>query len=639
VADINKLTQVGTGGVRNVDIGSNTLVTTSVKVGGNVSNTDLTKTILDRLVSLQNASDIAATYHTHDTLYTRTSALASTTNGSAGSTLIGDNNSYSNFTPTEATVKGALAGIDTALGSAASALDEAFRIKNTTDNTKQIAFSAAGITTSTTRTVTMPDANVDLGNLTNSNISASAAIALTKLATVTANRAIASNGSGVLVVSSVTDTELGYLSGVTSAIQTQLGGKLSLSGGTMTGAINGGGFQASNFADPSTAQALATKNYVDNAINGFAWKAPVKAASTANLTLSGTQTVDGVALSASDRVLVKDQSTASQNGIYVVAAGAWSRATDMDALTPLDEFNGAAVFVLPGGTANGNKGFTQSANVTTVGSSSVSFVQFSAAGAFTQGNGISISGSTISIALATNPGLQFTSNQLDLLLNGTTLSKGASGLQVATGGITNTEINSSAAIAYSKLALSNSIVAGDITSNAVTTAKINAAAVDKTKLASDVFDQVTITGAAGSSGAVQSSPLVRKTMVAGESFAANTSFLVRYARTGETAGSVYKADKDATSNNNYYVVGIALSTGAVTAGQNITVISLGTSVLGSSDTAFNAADVGKPLFLGASGAFILGSSLANTAGEAQVQIGIIENTDRIWIQPQVIGIA
>ena len=127
MADINKLTQVGTGGVRNVDIGSNTLVTTSVKVGGNVSNTDLTKTILDRLVSLQNASDIAATYHTHDTLYTRTSALASTTNGSAGSTLIGDNNSYSNFTPTEATVKGALAGIDTALGSAASALDEALR--------------------------------------------------------------------------------------------------------------------------------------------------------------------------------------------------------------------------------------------------------------------------------------------------------------------------------------------------------------------------------------------------------------------------------------------------------------------------------------------------------------------------------
>ncbi len=61
-------------------------------------------------------------------------------------------------------------------------LDGSFRIDNTADNTKQIAFSAAGITTGTTRTITMPDANVDLGNLTNSNISATAAIAASKLA-------------------------------------------------------------------------------------------------------------------------------------------------------------------------------------------------------------------------------------------------------------------------------------------------------------------------------------------------------------------------------------------------------------------------------------------------------------------------
>ena len=58
------------------------------------------------------------------------------------------------------------------------------------------------------------------------------------------------------------------------------------------------------------------------------FKPSVKAASTANLTLSGAQTVDGIALIAGDRILVKDQTATEENGIYLVAAGAWTRATD-----------------------------------------------------------------------------------------------------------------------------------------------------------------------------------------------------------------------------------------------------------------------------------------------------------------------
>jgi len=119
MADITILSRLAQGQERNVDISSNTLVTLSIKVGGGVSNTELTKAILDRLVSLQNGSDVDTSYHTHDTIYYRKSALNSSTSGSAGSTLIGDNNSYSNFTPTAATVKGAFQGIDTALGSIA----------------------------------------------------------------------------------------------------------------------------------------------------------------------------------------------------------------------------------------------------------------------------------------------------------------------------------------------------------------------------------------------------------------------------------------------------------------------------------------------------------------------------------------
>lgn len=85
-----------------------------------------------------------------------------------------------------------------------------------------------------------------------------------------------------------------------------------------------------------------------------AFKKSVKAATTANITLSGTQTVDGIALVAGDRVLVKDQTTASQNGIYVVSASTWTRATDADAAS---EIAGGIVNV-DSGTTNGGVCFT-----------------------------------------------------------------------------------------------------------------------------------------------------------------------------------------------------------------------------------------------------------------------------------------
>ena len=71
-----------------------------------------------------------------------------------------------------------------------------------------------------------------------------------------------------------------------------------------------------------------------------AFKKSVKVATTANITLTAPQTIDGVSVVAGDRVLVKDQTTASQNGIYIVAAGAWTRATDADASS---EVGGAIV--------------------------------------------------------------------------------------------------------------------------------------------------------------------------------------------------------------------------------------------------------------------------------------------------------
>lgn len=142
-----------------------------------------------------------------------------------------------------------------------------------------------------------------------------------------------------------------------------------------TGTVSLGSQRITNLTDPSGAQDAATRNYVDNAIAGMPNKTAVRAASTGNLTLSAPQTIDGVSVIAGDRVLAKDQTTASANGIYVVAAGAWTRASDADAAA---ELLGAIAFVSEG-TINDNQIWKQTANAPiTVGSTSLTWVQVGA---------------------------------------------------------------------------------------------------------------------------------------------------------------------------------------------------------------------------------------------------------------------
>jgi hypothetical protein len=165
--------------------------------------------------------------------------------------------------------------------------------------------------------------------------------------------------------------------------------------------------------DPTSASHLATKNYVDNALVGLSWKRPVRVATTANITLSGTQTIDGIAVVAGDRVLVKDQTTASQNGVYVVASGSWARATDFDQVTPIDEVNSAAVFVTLGST-NSDTGWTQTATVSTVGTDAMTFVQFSAAGALTAGSGLVQFGNAFNIGTVSSSRIVVNADNIDL---------------------------------------------------------------------------------------------------------------------------------------------------------------------------------------------------------------------------------
>ncbi len=108
-------------------------------------------------------------------------------------------------------------------------------------------------------------------------------------------------------------------------------------------------------------------------------KQAVRAATTANITLSGTQTIDDVVLVAGDRVLVKNQTTASQNGIYVVAAGAWSRSTDFDG-SPTNEVQAGDFCFVAEGTANGDTGWVLTTDGSiTIGTSNLVFAQFTGA--------------------------------------------------------------------------------------------------------------------------------------------------------------------------------------------------------------------------------------------------------------------
>lgn len=140
------------------------------------------------------------------------------------------------------------------------------------------------------------------------------------------------------------------------------------------------------------------KGQLDSVAAGLDVKPSVKAATTANITLSGEQTIDGVSIVAGDRVLVKNQSTASQNGIYVASASSWARASDMAAAS---DAAGAFAFVEGGGTTNEGKGFvcTSDTGSAIVGTDALVFTQFSGGASYTQGNGIDITGGAISVVV------------------------------------------------------------------------------------------------------------------------------------------------------------------------------------------------------------------------------------------------
>lgn len=307
----------------------------------------------------------------------------------------------------------------------------------------------------------------------------------------TAGNIVVTDGSGVvgnptIDLDTVTQTSGGTFSKVTldgfgrvvqnttvttSDITTLVDGTyVNVSGDTMASAANltfvGGGEVLGLPVTPSGDTAAVSKAYVDAIAAGLSWKQAVKAATTVadgniDLATGGLAfTVDGYTPVAGNRILVKNQTDPAENGIYIASATGWTRSPDMDATTPINEINGAATYV-ENGTTQADTGWTQIDTVTTLGVDPIAFVQFSGAGSYTAGSGLTLSGTVFSLTTPVVPSLGGTgstsipTNGQLLIGNGTnytlsTLTGGtAIGITNAAGSITinNTGVTSLAGTA------------------------------------------------------------------------------------------------------------------------------------------------------------------------------------------------
>ena len=188
-----------------------------------------------------------------------------------------------------------------------------------------------------------------------------------------------------------------------------------------TGAVSANSQKITNLADCTADNDAANKGYVDGVAQGLDIKDSCVVVSTSNITLANTQSVDGVSLSADDRVLVAGQSTASENGIYkVVSGGSWTRTDDL--ATGADA---AGVFTfIEQGTTNAENGFacTSDKGSAVVGTNNLTFAQFSGAGQLTTGDGLQKSGNTISADLKSNGGLVIESSELAVKLDASSIT-------------------------------------------------------------------------------------------------------------------------------------------------------------------------------------------------------------------------
>jgi hypothetical protein len=188
-----------------------------------------------------------------------------------------------------------------------------------------------------------------------------------------------------------------YLTAESDTLATVTGrGASTAVNSTFSGGINMSDSKITNLATPTADKDAATKLYVDATRQGLSVKDAVRAATTANITLAGAQTVDAVVLVADDRVLVKNQTVGADNGLYlVVDPGVWTRTSDTDVT---GEITGGTFVFVQEGTDNADSGFVCTNNGTvTLGTTALSFTQFSGAGTYLAGAGLTKTGNSFDV--------------------------------------------------------------------------------------------------------------------------------------------------------------------------------------------------------------------------------------------------
>jgi len=164
---------------------------------------------------------------------------------------------------------------------------------------------------------------------------------------------------------------------------------------------------------PVSGNDVVNKTYLDYFATGLSWKQPVLCATTANISLTGVQTLDGISAVAGSRVLVKNQTAAAENGIYISSASAWARSTDTNDWT---ELLSAIVFVESGTTLAGSAWYCTAQPGGTIGTTAVVWSNFSVASVYTAGTGLTLASYQFSITPVGTAGTYGSASQVPVLV-------------------------------------------------------------------------------------------------------------------------------------------------------------------------------------------------------------------------------
>ena len=318
------------------------------------------------------------------------------------------------------------------------------------------------------------DSQIMAATITNAEISASAAIAYSKLSLATSlvnadvavaaaiaysklNLATSILNADVATAAAIAYSKLNLATSIVNADVSASAAIVSTKLASWSADRNGGGFKLTNMSDGTAATDAVTRQQLDSLSAGVDWKGSVRVATTAALpanTRTGnvlTASVngalaaqDGITLVATDRILVKNEVTGANNGLYFVSdvgSGVTpfilTRSTDADASAEVT--TGMAAWVEEG-TTNGSSGWIlTTTGAITLNTTSLSFTQFSGLGQITAGTGLTKTGNTLDV-VSGNGGIVVNADNITFTLDGTTLAVGASGVKVNSSGITATEI-------------------------------------------------------------------------------------------------------------------------------------------------------------------------------------------------------